>query len=243
MFDPDGYQPISVIVAWIATIGKQGKLPRQFGFVHPGNPPAFDDLPAETVARNVIGAQLAAGKLMAAGIVEPSGLQIEIPPRYWRTASAADTMRDARLNLNELGLDNALHVVRVILSVDKTASALGFKMLASNAGSGGQQHPSSAGAAVSHPAEHKQDAAEQSIAPLNSGRKSQLKRGLSYRTVDQPLIDEMHKRIVAGEDQNPTNAAKAVAHKAKGAGTAESKVQRLAAGYRRLHSATASELE
>jgi hypothetical protein len=58
---------------------------------------------------------------------------------------------------------------------------------------------------------------------------------LNWGELDKPLLAEMHRMILGGSARNPTDAARAVARRAAGAGKESSKVTRLAASYIRLH--------
>jgi hypothetical protein len=128
LFTPDGYFSAPSIVAWLADLGEQGRLPRHLGFVHPGDEARWDDLPAATVARHALGEKLAAGAMIAEGIVDPSGTRIAVPTHYWSSSSADKTLKDGRLDLSVLGLDNDLHIVSVILKFDAVTAALGFRL-------------------------------------------------------------------------------------------------------------------
>ena len=46
MFDPDGWMPLPYVVAWVARLGAEGKLPRTLGFIHPGDVAGVLDLSA-----------------------------------------------------------------------------------------------------------------------------------------------------------------------------------------------------
>jgi hypothetical protein len=54
---------------------------------------------------------------------------------------------------------------------------------------------------------------------------------LDFREADKTLIAEMHAMIVAGRARNPTDAARALGHRAPGTGQEASKVTRLATTY------------
>jgi hypothetical protein len=54
----------------------------------------------------------------------------------------------------------------------------------------------------------------------------------SYESLDQPLLDEMATLMERGEAVSPEAAARQVANKARGAGTTESKTERLAKRFR-----------
>lgn len=59
--------------------------------------------------------------------------------------------------------------------------------------------------------------------------------GVSYRAADASLLLKMHDAIVARHARNPTDAAQLVVGEAVGRGSVRSKVERLAAGYRKHH--------
>jgi hypothetical protein len=129
VFTPDGYQSIRFVVALLAVWGKQGKLPRSLGFVHPEDAAEPDDLPAEETAHFVMGEKLAAGAIQAEAIIDPSGMRILVPARYWSSGSAYVTMKDGWLDLSVLGLDNDLHIARVIIEIDAVTAALGVRQV------------------------------------------------------------------------------------------------------------------
>jgi hypothetical protein len=56
--------------------------------------------------------------------------------------------------------------------------------------------------------------------------------GSGYQRVDHPLMEEMHRDLEALRQPTPEAAARAVAARAHGGGTFESKVDRLARRYR-----------
>lgn len=60
--------------------------------------------------------------------------------------------------------------------------------------------------------------------------------GLDYRALDTPFAHEMKRMVAAGEARNPTDAARALARQAAGAGKESSKVTRLLARYAVLFS-------
>ncbi len=128
MYDPDGYLHVQYIVAWVAGLGAQGKLPRRLGFVHPGDVAEPNDLPADTTARFVLAEKMAAGALTALVVVDPEGLSFPSPAHYWRGASAAATMQNGRYDLSAVGLDNDLHTASVLLAPPEVAAALGFRL-------------------------------------------------------------------------------------------------------------------
>lgn len=129
MFDPDGYLPVPHVVALLAILGAQGKLPRRLGFVHPGDITEPHDLSAEATARFVLGGKLAAGALTAEAVIDPSGLRLPVPARYWSSSSAAATMETGRFDLSAIGFDADLHTAHVILAIGKVAAALGFRLV------------------------------------------------------------------------------------------------------------------
>lgn len=129
MFDPDGYLPVPYVVALLAMLGQQGKLPRRLGFVHPGDVTNALDLSAEATARFVLGEKLAANAVTAEALLDPSGLRLPVPAYYWRGASAAATMETGWFDLNAIGFDATLHTAHVILAIDKVAAALGIRLV------------------------------------------------------------------------------------------------------------------
>ncbi|MBP0446703.1 hypothetical protein J8J14_18155 [Roseomonas sp. SSH11] len=64
--------------------------------------------------------------------------------------------------------------------------------------------------------------------PARQASVASLPRGLSYRSVDTPLVDEMRRLIAEGRARGPQDAARMVVGRAVGAGSADSKVKRLA---------------
>jgi hypothetical protein len=58
--------------------------------------------------------------------------------------------------------------------------------------------------------------------------------GSGYQRVDRPLLEEMHRDLEALRQPTPEAAARAVAARAHGWGTFESKADRLARRYRQL---------
>jgi hypothetical protein len=134
MFDPDGYLPVHYIVAWIAGLGAQGKLPRHLGFVHPGDVAAPYDLSAEDNARRVIGGKLAAGAITAEVRLDPSGRWLPVPAHYWGSDAADVTMKSGEMDLHvvalAMGIDlgAGLFKAEVFLAVDKVVAALGFSL-------------------------------------------------------------------------------------------------------------------
>ena len=70
---------------------------------------------------------------------------------------------------------------------------------------------------------------QQTPAPPRRGRLP----GSGYQRVDKPLHEEMHRRLQEQLEPTVEAAARAVADRAYGGGTLESKADRLARGYRR----------
>lgn len=72
---------------------------------------------------------------------------------------------------------------------------------------------------------------------LKAPRKSRRNPArLDFREVDKPLIAEMHTMILERKARNATDAARALARRAAGSGEEASRVTRLAAGYKKMHS-------
>jgi hypothetical protein len=209
MYDPDGYRPVSFFVELLAIWGEQGKLPRRLGFVHPGDAARPDDLPAKVTACSVLGELLAAGAIPAAAILDPSGLRFPVPAHYWSSSSARATMQTDKLDLAALGFDPDLHLAYVYLATDKVVAAVGIRLAP----------PNEAAAPASKSPETRPGAP----------------RGRSFRKDDEPLIAEMHARIMAGSDTTARSAARAVVHKATGNSSDDSKVERLANLYRQTY--------
>jgi hypothetical protein len=129
MYDPDGYLPVPHVVALLARLGGEGKLPRQLGFVHPGDSADALDLSAEATARFVLGEKLAAGVITAVAI-HPSGISLPVPAHHWRTIDSATAMQSGFLEPSVLGLPATdVSVITVLLAIDKVAAALGFRLV------------------------------------------------------------------------------------------------------------------
>lgn len=213
MFDPDGYLPVPHIVAWLASLGAEGKLPRRLGFTHPGDVADPLDLSPEDNARRLIGGKLAAGAITAAVRLDTSGHLLPVPAHYWGSAAAEGTMQSGVMDLDviaramSLGLVAGLFNAPVLLAHDQVAAALGFQVI---------------------PPEEPLTVEPE---PLNAKRTAM--RGRSYRMGDAPLVAEMRAGIEAGIDATPTDAARRVVQKATGRGKEDSKVKRLVA----LHNA------
>jgi hypothetical protein len=65
-----------------------------------------------------------------------------------------------------------------------------------------------------------------------SERRRGRKPGSGYQRVDAPLLEEMHQLVERCKQPTPEAAAKAVAERAYGNSTWQSKVDRLAKRYR-----------
>jgi hypothetical protein len=220
MFDPDGYLPVHDIVALVASWGAQGKLPRNLGFVHPGDSAEFDDLPADAVARHVLGEKMAAGTLPFIVIVFPSGDIYAGSAHYWRADGSYETMKDSRMDPRVLGLDAGLNSARVLLHPAAVAAALGMRLVP----------PDESVAPIPEPPDE-----PAAPTPTPPEARPTARRGRSYQGADEPLIAEMHARIMAGSDTSARSAARTVVHKATGNGSDDSKVERLANLYRQTH--------
>jgi hypothetical protein len=59
--------------------------------------------------------------------------------------------------------------------------------------------------------------------------------GRDYRSLDAPLVAEMHELIEGGEARSAEDAARAVVNRAAGGGQEDSRVKRLALRYREQH--------
>ena len=128
MFDPDGWMPVPYIVTWLAGLGREGKLPRHLGFVHPGDVASPLDLSAEATARHVLGGKLAAGILSSVAIFDPSGLRLPVPAYYWSSRAAAATMETGTFDSNVIGLQNDF-LAEVFLNIDEVTAALDFRLI------------------------------------------------------------------------------------------------------------------